>query len=104
MSYTLQLLVNRAIQGWMIMPMDICPDGRVGIQVTLAVAIFQPRSVPGHQHQRLMGRRDPITHLRERMPDMVLVELDKRFGGVFHSVGMKVTGRADLRKEPGSFQ
>src|ERR1700722_18745038 len=64
----------------MTMPMDVGPDGRVAIQVTPTETIFQPRSMSGNQHQRLVIGQYPVTHLRERMPDMRLIESDESFG------------------------
>jgi hypothetical protein len=92
MRHVLQLLGDRPIQHWMAMAMDVGPDGRVGIEVPSAVTVFQPCSLAGDQHQWLVLGRNPISHRRERMPDVGLVELDEGFGGVSHGVEVERSG------------
>src|ERR1700726_3211958 len=85
MGHFLQFLPNRPVQGRMTMPMDVGPDGGVAIQVASADTIFQPRSLSGNQHQRLVIGQYPVTHLRERMPNVRLIKSDEGFGVKVHS-------------------
>lgn len=77
MRHLVQLFPDRLIQDRMTVAMDVRPDRRVAIEVASAETIFQPRSAPGNQHERLVIGGNPVAHLRERMPDMRFVELDQ---------------------------
>ena len=90
MRHLLQLLADRAIQDRVAMSVDVGPDGRVAIQVPPAVAVFQPCSLTGNQHQWLVLRRNPISHRREGMPHVGLVELDEGLGVVIHGENSEV--------------
>ena len=74
MGYSLELIPNCLIDDWMIVPMDIRPDGRIAVQVPFAEAVFEPRAATGDQNDRLVFWRNPLCHLRERMPDVRFVE------------------------------
>ena len=84
MRHLFELLADRAIQGRVIVPMDIGPYGRVAIEIPLAEAVLKPRTMAGDQYERLMIGRDPIAHLGKRMPHVRFVELDESLGLVFH--------------------
>jgi hypothetical protein len=55
------------------MPVEVGPDGRIGIQVLAPVGITQHRPVSGHDYNGLT--LEPFLHLRERMPDVAMIEL-----------------------------
>ena len=86
MRHLVQLFPDRLIQDRMIVTVDVGPDRRVAVKVASAETIFQPRSAPGNQHEWLVIGRNPVVHLRERMPDMRFVELDE---GV-HWAGVRI--------------
>jgi hypothetical protein len=70
-----QLEVNRRIDLGILMPMQVRPNRRIGIQV------FSPSNVA--QHSALAGGNDnrftpqPVAHLREGMPDKPVIEFGK---------------------------
>src|SRR5262249_50836903 len=68
----------------MVVSMDVGPNRRIAIEVTLTETIFQPRTMTGHQHEGLVVRLNPVAHLRKRMPNVRFVELDEVLGIVWH--------------------
>src|SRR5271157_6307150 len=64
--------------------MDIGPNGRISIEITFTEAVLYPWTMTGDQYERLVIRRDPVAHLRKRMPHVRFVELDEVFGVVWH--------------------
>ena len=84
MGHLVQLFPNRLIQNLMIVSVNVGPDRRVAVQIASAETVFQPRSAPGNQHEWLVIGRNPVAHLRERMPDIGFIELDQGVGGVIH--------------------
>lgn len=73
MGNLLQLTGNRRIDGWMVVPMQIRPDGGIGVEVSFAMDIAQHRTLAGPDDNRLV--LEPIPHLRKRVPDKFLIEL-----------------------------
>src|SRR4051812_48662265 len=67
-----ELLLNGGIDPRMIMPVEISPNGRIGIQIFLPVSIPQNRAIARSNDNRLALQ--PIAHLRERMPDIFMVK------------------------------
>ena len=98
MRHILQLLADSPIQGPVTVSMDICPDGRVAIKVASAETVLQPCPMPRNQHQRLVVGRNPVAHLRERMPDMRFVELNEGFSGVIHGEEMRRSSVQELQE------
>ena len=84
MRYVRQLLDDSAIKGRVIVPMDIGPNGRIAIEITFAQAVLYPWTMTGDQYERLVIGRNPVAHLRKRMPYMCFVELDEIFRVVWH--------------------
>src|SRR5580692_4663676 len=84
MRHLPQLLADSAIKGRVIVPMDIGPNGRVAIEITSAEAVLYPWTMTGDQYERLVIERNPVAHLRKRMPHVCFVELDEVFGVVWH--------------------
>ena len=80
MSDLVQLQFERCIDRRVAMPMNICPNRRVTVEVTPAAAIFQPRTFTRDKQQRLVTFGHPVTHLRKWMPDKRLIERHKIVG------------------------
>ena len=57
------------------MPVEVGPDGGVGIEILFAVNIAQHRSFTGRDDNRLAFK--PVAHLGERMLDVGVVELSE---------------------------
>jgi hypothetical protein len=57
----------------MAVAVKVCPDGGVCVQIGTAAMIPEDGSLPACDDDWL--RFEPILHLRERMPDIFLVEL-----------------------------
>ena len=55
------------------MAVEIRPNGRVRVEIFFAVQIAQHRAFAGRDDNRLTLQ--PIAHLRERMPDVSVIEL-----------------------------
>ena len=68
-----QLPLNGGVDHGMVMSVQIRPDRRVCIQVLPVIRIPQQRPFSPHDHDR--SAREPIAHLRERMPDELVIEL-----------------------------
>src|SRR5713101_8078912 len=98
MRHLSQLLADSAIKGRMIMPMDIRPNGRVAIEITFAEAVLYPWTMTRDQYERLVIGRNPVAHLRKRMPQVCFVELDEVFCVVWHVRPV----RGSERREVGS--
>lgn len=81
MRYPLQLVSDCLVQDRMIVAMDVRPDRRIAVQVASAKAVFEPRAAPRDQNKRLVPGRNPVCHLRERVPDVGFVE----FGAECHA-------------------
>src|SRR5271165_2018756 len=84
MRHVPQLLADSAIKGRVIVPMDISPNGRIAIEIAFAQAVLYPWTMTGDQYERLVIGRNPVAHLRKRMPHVRFVELDEVFGVVWH--------------------
>ena len=59
----------------MVMAMQIGPNGSVGIEVFASVSVLQPRAPSAHDDDRLAP--EPIAHLGERMPEMLVIKLSE---------------------------
>ena len=57
----------------MIVTVEVGPDGRVGVEILFAVDIAQHRALAFDNDDRLA--LEPVAHLRERMPDELVIEL-----------------------------
>ena len=73
MGNFLQLLIDRRVDFWMIMAMEIGPDRGVRIQIAAAFHIAQDGSVSGNDYDRFALQ--PIAHLREGMPQEPVIQL-----------------------------
>ena len=60
----------------MIVAVQVGPDGRVGVEIFPAMNVAEHRSVAPGNHHRLT--RHPVAHLRERVPDVLPIQFDKR--------------------------
>lgn len=54
------------------MTVEVGPDGGIGIKVFAAMHILQQRSLAGLDDERFLA--EPITHLREGMPKVLMIE------------------------------
>jgi hypothetical protein len=62
----------------MIVSVQICPDGSIGIEIFAAMNVAQDGAMTFGDDERLA--LEPVAHLGERMPDEPAVEL----GGLVH--------------------
>src|SRR5687768_10856618 len=79
-----ELFFNGAIQRGMAVPMKVRPDGSIGIEILSPATVPHRAPLPSHDHDRLLDQ--PIFHLRERMPDELLIQL----GQILHSAMLKI--------------
>ena len=56
----------------MIVPMEVRPDGGIGIEILSSVDIPQDRALARHDDHGLAPQ--PVPHLREGMPDVCVIE------------------------------
>src|SRR5213082_3044521 len=75
-----QLLANCPIDPRMIMPVNICPDRRVPVDVFATTAVAQERAVPLDNHDWFMLRRAPFRHVSEGVPNKLFVCGNQFFG------------------------
>src|SRR2546423_4857442 len=75
-----QLLANCQIDSRMIMPVNICPDRRVPVDVFATTAVAQERAVPLDNHDWCMLRRAPFRHVSEGVPNKLFVCGNQFFG------------------------
>ena len=66
----------------MVVPVQIRPDGGIGIEILTAVRIPQHCAAPLHDEDRLALQ--PIPHLGEWVPDVSVIE----FGQLVHALGV----------------
>ena len=59
----------------MIMAVKIGPDGGVGVEILAAMDILQHRSPAPRDHDGFTLQ--PVLHLRERMPEVAMIQLGK---------------------------
>jgi hypothetical protein len=69
----IELATNSRINVWVVVPVNVCPDGGIPIDVFATPAVTQHRSVPFDQNQWLMLRGTPFRHVSKRVPDELLV-------------------------------
>ena len=95
-----QLTSNGRVDARIPMTMEIGPNGGVGIEVLPALHVAQDRPLPFDQHNGLGAQ--PVLHLGERMPDVLVIELGQavhqaaspeRLGGVWMQAWLKASSR-----------
>ena len=57
------------------MPVDICPNGGVAIQIALPVAVLQPSTLAANEDERCVFLGAPFAHGCEGVPEMRLVDI-----------------------------
>src|SRR5437870_4194701 len=57
----------------MIMPVNVRPDRRIPVNVLSALAVTQNGATSFDEHQRLMLWCAPVAHIREGVPNVLLV-------------------------------
>ena len=77
MRHAVELVANRAIDCWMRVAMDVCPNRGVAVQVAAALAVLQPTALASHQDKRRVVFRAPFLHRCEGVPKVLLVALDQ---------------------------
>lgn len=75
MSDFAKLLLNGGVYFRMVVAVEIRPDGRVCVEVGAAVDIAQHRAFAFDKDDGL--GLEPVTHLRERMPDVTMIEFSQ---------------------------
>ena len=60
----------------MLMPVKIRPDGGVGVEILFVVNIAKHRAFAGLDDDGFALQ--PVAHLRERMPDVGVIEVGER--------------------------
>src|SRR5215510_12019751 len=66
----------------MIMAVQVGPNGRIGIEIFPAFHIAQHRPLPFHNHNRFA--LEPIAHLRERMPEITVIQLSEEMHSIYN--------------------
>ena len=74
-----ELAFDGGVDFGMIVAVEIRPDGGLGIEVFAAMDIFKDSAYAARDENRLASQ--PITHLRERMPDVLVI----KFGEPMHA-------------------
>src|SRR5215469_16278788 len=60
----------------MIVAVQIGPNGRIGVEIFAAFDVPEDGAFAGDDHNRLA--LEPVAHLREGMPDKLVVEFSER--------------------------
>src|SRR6476646_3178802 len=74
-----QLLANCPIDPRMIVPVNICPDRGVPVDVFSTTAVAQERAVPLDNHDWFMLRRAPFRHVSKGVPNKLFVRGNQFF-------------------------
>ena len=86
-----ELFFDGAIHRRMAVSVHIGPDRRICIEILPPAAVPKRTPLPSHNDDRLFAQ--PIFHLRERMPDELLVEL----GQILHGAMLKIASLGSER-------
>ena len=78
MCHFVELRLNGRVYRWMVVTMDICPDGGVAVDVFTTMTIPEDGALSLDQHDRFVIGRTPCLHLREGVPDVPLFSGDER--------------------------
>ena len=76
------------VQLRMIVPVQVGPDGGIGVEVFTAARVAQHGAPAGHDDDRLAPQ--PVAHLGEGTPDVGVVELGERVHFVFTICDLRV--------------
>ncbi len=68
-----QLPRDRGVDGRVVVAVQVGPDRGVGIEIFPAARVLQDRPVAARDDDRFTFQ--PVAHLRERMPEVMVVEL-----------------------------
>src|SRR5437868_2595097 len=91
----LQLALNGTIDLRVSMPVQVGPDGGIGIDVLTAVNIPQ-HCAPARRNDDGLPL-EPVSHLGERVPDMPVIELGKLVHkGNFGSTAFKAVSNCSI--------
>ena len=74
-----ELRVDGGAELSVIMAVQVRPDGGVRVEIFASMNVFEHRSFASHDYNRI-GLK-PVTHLRERMPNVLMVEFGERMHG-----------------------
>jgi len=80
-----ELPFERGIDVGMTMPVQVRPDGGIGIEILAAVGVAQQGDLAFDDDDRLAF--EPVLHLRERMPYVLLVKFGERVHGYAYAIG-----------------
>ena len=75
----IELTPDGGVELWVIMPVQIGPDGGVGIQVFASMDVFQGRALAANQHDGLAFQ--PVPHLGEGVPEIFVVQFSEKMHG-----------------------
>ena len=75
------LIADRGDDFRMRVTVDICPDRAVPVEVFAAFGIDKKTAASFDQHERIVLRRAPVLHLRERVPNVPFVGLAELVDG-----------------------
>ena len=71
-----QLALDGGVEPGMVVPVQIGPDGGVGVEIFAAMHIPQHGALALHDDDRLA--LEPVAHLGERVPEVAVVEFGQR--------------------------
>ena len=75
-----ELISDRRVNRRVAMPMDIRPDGGIPVDILAASAVLEDCPAPLHEDERVIFRRAPGLHLRERVPKVLFIQRDQTVG------------------------
>src|SRR3954454_2982129 len=73
MGDAIELLANRSVNLWMVVPMDVAPHTARAVQVLAPINVDEPTTVRALDDERLV-----LGHLRERVPMMAPIPVTKQ--------------------------
>jgi hypothetical protein len=76
-----ELLVYGAGNSGVAMPMDICPDRGISIEVTVPITVLQPGALSADKDEGFVILSAPVSHGSERVPEVRFVK-PRKGGGV----------------------
>ena len=74
MGEAVELIADRSVDHRMAMAVEIRPDRAVAVEVTGAFGIEEIGSRTRDDHERIDLRGAPIPHLREGVPEVLVIE------------------------------
>jgi hypothetical protein len=91
-----ELPLDGRINNRVAVSMQVCPDGRISVKVFSPLGVFHHRAAPPHNHPRLFPQ--PVAHLREGVPYILLIQLPELIRHVQRHTCLKAQGQPRIGK------